>query len=56
MIAVPVRISTDVNLTVTTTATGTTANTVSDEGILIDSGYIRATNQGGGSTAISIEL
>jgi hypothetical protein len=31
-------------------ATGATANTVSDEGIIIDSGYIRVTNQGGGST------
>jgi hypothetical protein len=31
-------------------ATGATANTVSDEGLIIDSGYIRVTNQGGGST------
>jgi hypothetical protein len=31
-------------------ATGATANTVSNEGTVLDSGYIRATNQGGGST------
>ena len=31
-------------------ATGDSTNTVSDEGLVLDSGYIRATNQGGGST------
>lgn len=30
-------------------ATGATANTVSNEGLVIDSGYVRATNQGGGT-------